>query len=240
MRKFIVAVTFVGCFFLFTANASTAKIKISDSVYLDIHGCVQNWLSISINKKGEEPNLITDFYLRRIRLLFKGQITPRINFLIGTLNTDMGKNGDMSARTLIVDAWIEYVISDYLKINAGLLKLPFSRHMQQSGSKLHGLDFHNTFLQRFGGLGHRDMGVMARGLLLKKCIDYRIAILDGNEYSKTVIPDDSDAIPPVPDVIQVTNKNDNLRMVGRIGYNVFDAEPGYFWAGTYFSSRLKT
>ncbi|MCD6161452.1 MAG: hypothetical protein J7K40_03445 [candidate division Zixibacteria bacterium] len=62
----------------------------------------------------------------------------------------MGKNSDMSARTLIADAWVEYVINDYYKVNAGLLKLPFSRHMQQSGAKLHVLDFHGSFLKRSG------------------------------------------------------------------------------------------
>ena len=226
MRKFFAILAAAVCLLCFTADARAAKIKISDSAFLDIHGYMQNWLHMPFD---QGPSFKTDFYLRRVRLLFSGQIAPNVNFFIGTLNGDMGKNGDMSSRTLIADAWMEFVIGDYLKINAGLLKLPFSRHMQQTGAKLHGLDFHGSCLKRYGGIGHRDMGIMARGLLSNKKIDYRIALLDGREYA----PGNPDATPPKPD----TNKNDSLRLVGRVGYNVFDAEPGFFWAGTYLGTK---
>jgi hypothetical protein len=224
MRRFFTVLTFAVCLICFMTNARAAKIKISDDAFLDIHGYSQFTLNMPIDQG--EASLISDFYLRRIRLLFGGQITKNVTFFIGTLNADMGKNGDMSSRTLIADAWVEYTISDSLKINAGLLKLPFSRHMQQTGAKLHGLDFHGTFLKRYGGIGHRDMGVMVRGLLSNKHIDYRLAIVDGIEYS----PASSSQSP-------ATNKNDNPRIVGRIGYNVFDSEPGYFWAGTYLGKK---
>jgi len=226
MRKFFVLLVVTVCLLCFTADARAAKIQISDSAFLDIHGYMQHWLHMPFD---QGPSIKTDFYLRRVRLLFSGQIAPNVNFFFGTLNADMGKNGDMSSRTLIADAWMEFVIADYLKINAGLLKLPFSRHMQQTGAKLHGLDFHGSCLCRYGGIGHRDMGVMARGLLADNKIDYRIAIVDGLEYS----PGNPNANPPIPD----TNKNDSPRLVGRVGYNVFDAEPGYFWAGTYLGTK---
>ncbi|MBN1222722.1 MAG: hypothetical protein JXB23_05705 [Candidatus Aminicenantes bacterium] len=226
MRKLLPILVAAGCLLCFTADARAAKIKISDTAFLDIHGYMQHWLHMPLD---QGPSIKTDFYLRRVRLLFTGQIAPNVNFFIGTLNSDMGKNGDMSSRTLIADAWMEFVISDYLTINAGLLKLPFSRHMQQTGGKLHGLDFHGSYLMRYGGIGHRDMGIMARGLLLNNKIDYRIAILDGKEYA----PGNSNATPPVAD----TNKNDSLRLVGRAAYNVFDSEPGYFWAGTYLGTK---
>jgi hypothetical protein len=219
MKKFIAFLVVAACLLCFTADAKAAKIQISDNAFLDIHGYMQHWLHMPFD---EGPSIKTDFYLRRVRLLFSGQVAPNVNFFIGTLNADMGKNGDMSSRTLIADAWMEFVIADYLKINAGLLKLPFSRHMQQTGAKLHGLDFHGSYLSRYGGIGHRDMGVMARGLLSNNKIDYRIALLDGREYA-----------PGNP----ATNKNDSPRLVGRVGYNVFDAEPGYFWAGTYLGTR---
>ncbi len=226
MKKLFTTLTIAFCLLCLTKNAEAAKINISDTAFLNINGYAQFWLSMPMD---QGPTLQTDFYLRRVRLLFSGQIAPNFNFFIGTLNGDMGKNGDMSSRTLIADAWLEYIVADYLKINAGLLKLPFSRHMQQTGAKLHGLDFHGSCLQREGGIGHRDMGVMARGLLLNKHIDYRLAIVDGIEYA----PGDPDTDPPVTAI----NENDSLRVVGRIGYNVFDPEPGFFWAGTYLGKK---
>ncbi|MBE9569060.1 MAG: hypothetical protein IMF11_00400 [Proteobacteria bacterium] len=230
MRKLISTLAIIMCLVCFMANARAAQITISDDAFLNIHGYIQGWLYMPIDHDGKDPAIITDFYLRRARLLFGGQVIPDVNFFIGTLNGNMGKDGDMSPRTLIADAWVEYAVADYLKVNAGLLKLPFSRHMQQSGAKLHGLDFHGSFLKRSGvAIPHRDMGVMVRGLLSDKKIDYRLAVLDGKEYASG----DTSATPPVP----VTNKDDMPRIVGRIGYNVFDPEPGYFWAGTYLGKK---
>ncbi len=226
MRKLFAVLTLFVCLFCFTSNAGAAKINISDKAFLNINGFVQTWMHMPID---QGPSLKTDFFLKRVRLLFAGQIAPKVNFFIGTLNGGMGQDGNMTARTLIADAWVEFVVADYLKINAGLLKLPFSRHMQQTGAKLHGLDFHGSFLQRYGGIGHRDMGIMARGLLSDKHIDYRLAILDGIEYA----PGNPNAVFPVP----AKNKNDSLRIVGRVGYNVFDPEPGFFWAGTYLGTK---
>ena len=238
MKKLISNVAFGVCLVCLIANARAAKITISDDAFLDIHGYLQGWMYMPVDHEGKDATIITDFYLKRARLLFGGQIAPDVKFLIGTLNGNMGKDGNMGARTLIADAWVEYNVSDYMKINAGLLKLPFSRHMQQSGAKLHGLDFHGSFLNRSGvAIGHRDMGVMVRGLLSDKKIDYRLAIVDGTEYDKEIIPGDSTAVPPIPDSAIVTNKDDMPRFVGRIGYNVYDPEPGYFWAGTYLGKK---
>ena len=238
MKKLISTAVFVVCLICLIPNARAARIAISDDAFLDIHGYAQGWLYAPIDHEGKDPAIITDFYLRRVRLLFGGQIAPDVKFFIGTLNGDMGKDGNMSSRTLIADAWVEYTVSDNMKVNAGLLKLPFSRHMQQSGAKLHGLDFHGSFLKRSGvAIGHRDMGVMVRGLLSDKQVDYRLAIVDGTEYDKEVIPGDTSAVPPVPDITVITNEDDMPRFVGRIGYNVFDPEPGYFWAGTYLGKK---
>lgn len=238
MRKLTSTLMFVVCLVCFMANARAAKITISDDAFLDIHGFVQGWLYMPVDHEGKDPAIISDFYLKRIRLLFGGQIAPDVKFFIGTLNGNMGKDGDMSPRTLIADAWVEFIIADDLRVNAGLLKLPFSRHMQQSGAKLHGLDFHGSFLRRAGvSIGHRDVGVMVRGLLSDKQVDVRLAVVDGTEYDKVVIPGDPSAVPPVPDDTVVTNKDDMPRIVGRIGYNVFDSEPGYFWAGTYLGKK---
>jgi len=228
MKKLISIAVFVVCLFCIASNTEAAKVAISDDAFLDIHGFTQGRLYMSIDQEGEEPAIISDFYMKCIRLCIGGQIAPDVNFFFATLNKDMGKDGNMSGRTLIADAWVEYVVNDNLKVNAGLLKLPFSRHMQQTGAKLHGLDFHSSFLKRSGvAIGHRDMGVMVRGLLSDKKIDYRLAIVDGTEYDKEVITGDT----------VITNKDDMPRFVGRIGYNVFDPEPGYFWAGTYLGKK---
>jgi len=109
MRKLISTLMFVVCLVCFMANAQAAKITISDDAFLDIHGYVQTWMYMPVDHEGKDASIITDFYLKRARLLFGGQITPDVMFFIGTLNGNMGKDGDMSPRTLIADAWVEYL-----------------------------------------------------------------------------------------------------------------------------------
>jgi hypothetical protein len=227
MRTIPAIIVLSVCLVCFVGSAKAAKVTISDDAFLDIHGFAQPWLYVPIDHEGKDPSIVTDFYLRRVRLLLGGQVAPNVKFFLGTLNCDMGKDGDMSSRTMIADAWVEFVLADCCRIDAGLLKLPFSRHMQQTGAKLHGIDFHGTFLNTCGGISHRDMGVMARGLLSEDRVDYRLAVLDGVEYEKVISPTDT----------VVINEDDMPRFVGRIAYNVFDSEPDYFWAGTYLGSK---
>lgn len=127
--------------------------------------------------------------------------------------------------TILGDAWLEGDFGKPFKLNAGLLKLPFSRHGAQGAGALHGIDFHGAFLLRNVGTPsadttplppHRDLGVMARGLLFNETLDYRLAILDG------VAPNDHGDYP---------------RFVGRLGVNFMDSEPDFFWKGTYLGKK---
>lgn len=45
----------------------------------------------------------------------------------------LGVRGDHTPTFDISDAWLEYRFGKWLKVDAGLLKLPFGRHMQLSG-----------------------------------------------------------------------------------------------------------
>lgn len=158
-----------------------------------------------------------EFFIRRAKFVFKGQLNKNIKLLVGLLSKNFGRAGDTKVNTELKDAWIEYGFSKALKLNVGLIKLPFSRHTQQAGRTLHGLDYHSSFLVNTGIYGHRDMGMVARGLLLKNKIDYRLALVNGK--------------------VDASGADKHLRHVGRLGFNFFDAEPEYFWAGTYLGKR---
>ena len=201
---------------IYSASANAAKVEISEKSFLEFHGYIQTWLNVSLDNEEDKPDVISDFYLRRVRLLAKGQLGSYFNFFIGTLNLDMGKGGDFSGRTTIGDAWMEAVVAKELKVDVGLLKLPFSRHGGQGGGTLHGIDFHGTFLKSGVSFSQRDVGVMARGLLFNELIDYRIAILDGVE------PGGEDDLP---------------RFMGRLGINIFDSEPAFFFKGTHLGKK---
>jgi len=208
-----------GLLFL-TSSAYSQNEKETEKI-VNISGFVQTHLYTDLDPPANLPDKTYDFYIKRVRLFFSGQINDKIKFFVGTLNAGYGKTGDFSARTWIADAWLEFNFSKKFKINIGQVKLPFTRHMQQSGASLHGLDFHGSFIKYPQNSTHRDQGVVFRGLLMNDKFDYRFAIVDGLDPAATVVPRD----------------NDYPRIVGRFGYNVFDAEPDYFWAGTYLGKK---
>lgn len=161
----------------------------------------------------------SEFYIRLAKLAFRGQLSKDIKFFFGIVTKNLGLAGDNTVNASLKDAWIEYHFSKALKVNVGLIKLFFSRHMHQNFRRLHGLDFHGYFLANTGKFQHRDIGVMLRGSLANDKIDYRLALANGK---------------------QITGKlggDKHLRYVGRLGYNVFEAEPEYFFAGTYLGQK---
>lgn len=202
-------------------SAQAAKVTFLDEGYLDIHGFIQPRIDVAF-EPGAADEKTFDIYLRRTRLLFGGQINKHFQFFFGGLLLDMGRGGDFKPDLTLADAWLQFSLNKMFRVNAGLLKLPFGRHMQLSGGKLHGLDFHGFILQRAVGddtgrnIPQRDLGVLFRGLLFSDKLDYRIGVMDGKE------PGGDGDVP---------------RFVGRIGLNVFDAEPEYHWNDAYFGKR---
>ncbi len=208
--------------FLAAPSAYAIELVEDEDHYVNLSAFVQPRLSLAID--GNDNSVAQDMYIRRVRLLFDGKVHENIGFYIGTLTADIGRDANQSPATVIGDAWMEGDIDRAFKINAGLLKLPFTRHGSQGAGALHGIDFHGAFLGRYLGEPektgpvpvHRDLGVLVRGLVLDDVLDYRLAVTDG------VAPNAAGDYP---------------RVVGRLGVNLMDVEPDYFWKGTYLGSK---
>ena len=198
-------------------TASAVTIDVAEEAFIELHGFAQTAVSMTFAESEAQPTVVTDLFLRRVRLLVSGQLNRTFRFFIGTLNSDFGKGNEYGTRPLLGDVRMEIVLADEAQIALGLLKLPFSRHGGEASGSLHGIDFHGAFLAHSSSAPpHRDIGVMVRGLLIDGLIDYRVAIVDGREP---------------------TGDKDWPRFVGRVGFNVFDAEPGYFFSGTYLGTK---
>ncbi len=198
------------------------RLEFLEDGFIELHGFIQprfdSWLDAPDGKEAR----LADFSIKRTKLIFKGQIWKRLGFFITPVVLGLGTNGDHTPTVDLSDAWLEYRFGKWLKINAGLLKLPFGRQMQVSGGKLHGLDFHGFYLNRVVGdparrvIPHRDIGVMVRGILFGTQLDYRVAVVDGKESG---------------------GDRDAPRVTGRVGLNILDDEPGYMWSGSYLGKK---
>ena len=159
-------------------------------------------------------------YIRRMRLMFYGQITKWLNFFIETEQAKFGLNGDWSGRMFIQDAYVELNLHPAIQIDVGMMLPALSHHANQSAASLLGIDYHAALVKYPTGstMVWRDMGVMVRGLVFNDKLDYRLAIWSGVHGSAS----------------DFRNPKDAPRLTGRLTANVFEAEGGGGVGGMFF------
>lgn len=158
-----------------------------------------------------------NLFIRRFRVLGQAQISPKLVVFFETDVPNVGKgNPDGSKNTqdvFIQDAHATYAHDARFNIDAGLLLLAQSYNHEQSAATLMALDYGPyTFVEsgpttsRVG----RDYGVRLRGLLARH-LEYRLSVVQGFRGVESQNP---------------------FRFQGRIAYDAFGAQPGFFYRGT--------
>ncbi|MCF0056096.1 hypothetical protein [Dyadobacter sp. CY356] len=163
------------------------------------------------------------FSLYRARVLVGGQLSKKGSFFMETdLPSPIGvqlSNGTKNVKVapIILDAQYEYDFSNAFQLIAGMQLVSNNRNGLQGAAGLMANDF--TYFQypynMFGnsplqGNFGRDLGVNARGFLLKDKLEYRLGVFTGRNM---------DGQAP-------------LRIVGRVACNFLDPEKDYYYAGT--------
>ncbi len=188
----------------------------------------------SPTKDGDSKN----FFMRRTRLLVGGTLGSDFEYFFETDSANLGKadaagtkNGATAPTTIIQDAVLTYKAHDAFKLDMGLILIPFAHNSDQSAASLLSWDYFTySFLQNAGmttDVG-RDLGLQARGLIANH-LEYRLGMFQGKrsaELSATAAPPNG-----------LVNSRNSMRIAGRLQYNVFDAEAGMFYAGTYGGAK---
>lgn len=162
-------------------------------------------------------------FVRRVRLLVGGQLTKDLSFFVETDSPNLGKSlaaGTKNSQPSLYlqDAYVEWKRSDRFQLNAGLMLMSISRNGLQSAASLMPVDYgpytfaHSGATQSNVG---RDTGIQAKGYLANKKLEYRAGISQGMRDTP----------------------NRELRFTGRLMYNVFDPETGFFYTGTYLGKK---
>jgi len=163
------------------------------------------------------------FSVYRARVLVGGQLSKKGSFFMETdlpspIGVQLG-NGTKNVKVapIILDAQYEHDFSNSFQLIAGMQLVSNNRNGLQGAAGLMANDF--TYFQypynMFGdsplqGNFGRDLGVNARGFLLKDKLEYRLGVFTGRNL---------DGQAP-------------LRIVGRVAYNFLDPEKDYYYAGT--------
>src|SRR6059058_5425512 len=196
-----------------------ATIKVNDNINFKVGTLIQAWADTTQDPatKGYANNL----FLRRIRFILGGQITPNITFFFETDNPNLGKAPkNLSGGFTTQDAFIEWKPgSDAFMLDAGMMFVPLCRNCLESAASLLSLDYGSyTFTQSAATQSSvgRDTGFQAKGYLVGGHLEYRAGAFQG---------------------VRGAGSRNALRTAGRLQYNVWDKETGYLYPGLYLGNK---
>jgi hypothetical protein len=213
----------VGLFFACTAAArAQVIIKVNDDVNfrLGVLGQVQaDWL--------EDPpadDTTQNLFIRRIRLLFGGQVAKNVTFFVETDAPNLGRTlpagKNISPAVIVQDAYGEFKVHDAFALDAGLMFVPFSRNAIQSAASLLPIDYGAYTFSASGptqsSVG-RDTGFQAKGYFLANRLEYRVGAFQGARDA---------------------GSHRSFRYSGRVQYEFLESEgTGFFYTGTYLGAK---
>ncbi|WP_169432936.1 porin [Desulfotignum balticum] len=211
------------------------KFKINEAVKGEIGFWTQAWYQYAENASdgngdGVLDTDVNDFMIRRAYFSISGEATPYLGFFthiaadrIGQDNLDDSSLG-LGSGVAFRDIWITLKPSDMLNVQVGRMYIPFTRNYGTTSTKAlltTDLDWTqggirgNIFYPSKVG---RDDGVTFWGNLMAGKFQYRFMVGEGVENP-------------------TQNPDDNLRFAGRVSFNLFDPETGWFNQGTYLGKK---
>jgi hypothetical protein len=177
------------------------------------------WLEDPVN-----DDTTQNLFVRRMRLLFGGQVAKNVSFFVETDAPNLGKTvpggKNINPGLVVQDAYAEIRLHDALLLNAGLMFVPFSRNSVQSAASLLPIDYgaytFSTSAATQSTVG-RDTGFQARGYFLDNRLEYRIGAFQGARDAAS---------------------HRSFRYTGRVQCQLLEPEgTGYFYTGTYFGTK---
>ncbi|MEO8036250.1 MAG: hypothetical protein ABI837_17575 [Acidobacteriota bacterium] len=219
LRSFVLTVALAIVILVVPAVASAqVAIKVNDNVNFKIGVLLQAWADEAQDSTGGYAN---NLFLRRMRFLVGGQITPNISFFFETDNPNLGKAPKaLGSGFIMQDAFIEWKpVSSAFIIDAGLMLPPLCRNCLESAGGLLSLDYASfSFVESAptqSSVG-RDTGFLAKGYLHGGHFEYRAGVFQG---------------------FRAAGARNAFRTTGRVQYNVWDTETGYVYPGVYFGNK---
>ncbi len=222
-----------------SAREPAAPPRFKPGLLLQTHALVED------APRGDELDTRATFFIRRARFMLSGHFSEMVNYFIETDLPNFGKYGDWSVDFFIQDAWMELNLHRALQLDVGLVLLPFSHHGMQGAVSLNAIDYHGKLIRYpvGGDKVSRDVGLMARGLVLDDRLEYRVSITSGVHHPRSNVLERSQVNPngsvfSWQEPTDPRNPDDWPRLTARITFNAFEPEGGpavggFFYDGLY-------
>jgi hypothetical protein len=197
-----------------------AQIKVNDNINIRFGLLLQGWADAAEDATTEK--YANNLFLRRIRFLVGGQISPNVSFFFETDNPNDGKAPkNLGGGFITQDAFLSWkpTGSNAFIIDGGLFLPPLCRNCVESAATLLSLDYGSYSFTESAptqSVVGRDTGFQARGYLAGGHVEYRGAILQG---------------------FRAAGSRNNFRTAARIQYNPWDTEAGYTYPGVYLGNK---
>lgn len=213
-------------------DVSKARLLLSPNRWVQMHYFLQAGANYAFNDEYTSKN---DFFINRNRLVFNGQTADKFYFFFQTedfaVNNGAPKSGD---NTLYVqDAYIHYDLSDSFQIFAGQMPIPFTRMNNQSAATTLTNDIDANAVSFYNySVDGRDAGLMFRGFLFQRYLEYRMGMFRGR--GREIVyenPDDPESRS------HVVNKGDWPRFSSRLQVHIGDREEGLYYSENYLGKR---
>jgi hypothetical protein len=171
-----------------------------------------------------EDDTQQNLFIRRVRLLFGGQVARNVSFFVETDAANLGRTlpggKNITPQVIVQDAYGEFKVRNALALDFGLMFVPFSRNSIQSAATLLPIDYGAYTFSTSGPTQStvgRDTGVQAKGYFLGNRLEYRLGAFQGARDARS---------------------QRSFRYAGRVQLQLLDPEPvGFFYAGTYLGAR---
>ncbi len=219
LRVVLFSSLFVG---IAAAAHGQAQITVNENVNFKFGALGQfqsDWLEDPVADDTQQ-----NLFIRRIRLLFGGQVAKNLTFFIDTDAANLGRSSaagkNISPQMIIQDAYAELKLHDAFALDVGLMFVPFGRNNIQSAGTLLPIDYGAYTFSISGptqSVVGRDTGIQAKGYLLGNRLEYRLGAFQGARDA---------------------GSHREFRTTGRVQVQLLEPEPqSFFYTGTYFGAR---
>jgi len=187
-----------------------------------------------------------NLFVRRTRILIGGSVMGIFDYFFDTDFPNIGQASAVPANAMamtpasttkatpglnVQDIFVTWkAAGDAFKVDIGYMLPPQSHNALQGAGTLYGWDYYAFSFLHGNGFGQnalspvgRDTGLQIRGLVAGGMLEYRLGAFQGIRSLAVAGGDPASSNMP--------------RFAARVQLNLMDAEPGFFYAGTYLGKK---
>ncbi len=168
-----------------------------------------------------------DFSLDSARIYISGSLNKYIKGMFNTEKSGGGVGGNIE----VIDANVQFQLTENVAIWAGRFLSPSDRANMAGPYYSMGGGYWSSIASRYGfngGIIGRDDGVALVGSAFDSKLAYSFGAFDGDNIFR---------FSPVAALSETQGDKDKLMYAGRLQYDFWDAEPGYYGTGNYFGAK---